>query len=540
MTEVIPPAPSARLRRGRWISWVSLVPLFAAVIVVGIAIRTLADRGPLITISFTDAEGIQPGDTRIRHKDVDLGTVESIRLTPDMSRVIVKARMRRSTTAHLNSNTRFWIVRPRVGVGGISGLSTLVSGPYIEMYPGGGEPRREFVGLSEPPALTPDAPGRAFTLHSDHLESLVGGSSVSYRGINVGEIEGFTLDGTGKRINIYAFVRAPYDKLVHPQSRFWNSGGLDVSVAPEGLHLRASSWQELLYGGVAFDNPDGAVGKPASEPGSEFRLYENEDDAKRDPRDNTLVYRVSFAGAAGGDVRPGTEVQLLGSEVGQVTDSRLQYDDNSQSLVTRVTLELDPGRIEIVHPRADVANDVSAAIAERLGKLVKRGLRAHLTTANFLTGVKVISLDLVPGMPPGHIEEVDGFAQLPSERSTDVSQVLASLESTLHHLDVATAGPELGHAVKELDRTLSNLDRVTAEVAPEIQPLLASLRATSQAAQNTLQAANSLLGNRASNSADLPRLIRELTDAARSIRDLTDYLDRHPESLLRGRKSDNP
>jgi paraquat-inducible protein B len=137
----------ARQRRRRF-SWVWVVPLLAVAIVAGLAIRAFADRGPLITISFSDAEGIEAGDTKIRHKDVNLGTVESLYLNSDMSRVFVRARMRRSVTPHLTSNTRFWIVRPRVGVGGISGLSTLVSGSYIEMYPGSGNSpaQRSFRG----------------------------------------------------------------------------------------------------------------------------------------------------------------------------------------------------------------------------------------------------------------------------------------------------------------------------------------------------------------------------------------------------------
>jgi paraquat-inducible protein B len=171
--------PNARLRPRRWFSWVWIVPALAAAIVIGLAIRELEDRGPLIQISFTDAEGLQAGDTKIRHKDVDLGTVESVYLTADMSRVIVRARMRRSATPHLTAATRFWIVRPRVGFGGVSGLSTLVSGSYIEMYPGDGAPERSFAGLDEPPAIIPDTPGRSFTLRTGDLSSLVAGSQVS-------------------------------------------------------------------------------------------------------------------------------------------------------------------------------------------------------------------------------------------------------------------------------------------------------------------------------------------------------------------------
>jgi paraquat-inducible protein B len=516
-----------------------IVPAVAAAIVIGLAVRALVDRGPLITISFSDAEGLQAGETKIRHKDVDLGTVESVFLTHDMSHVVVQARMERSAAAHLTAATRFWIVRPRLGFGGVSGLSTLVSGSYIEMYPGEGEPERSFVGLDEPPSIIPDTPGRSFTLHAGDLGSLVSGSEIAYRGVPVGEVEGYALDRQHHQIEIYAFIRSPYENLVHPESRFWNSGGVDVSVGVTGLRFRASSWQQLVSGGISFDTPDAVLARAPSAAGSVFRLYDNADDAQQDPRGPTLVYRVNFTGTAAGGVGPGTTVQMLGATVGQVTEAHLQYDDAAQRMLTSVTLQVDPSRIEIVHRRAGDGGDAVSGFRDRLARLVAQGLRAHVTTANLLTGIKVIALDLVPDAPPAHIEQVDGYAQLPGGGSTEIADILASVKSVLRHIDALTTGPALGHAITELDRTLSNIDRITAEVQPQIKPLIDSLRATSDAAQQTLQEAQHMLGSGAAGNSDLPRLIRELTEAARSIRDLTDYLDQHPEALIRGRRGND-
>jgi paraquat-inducible protein B len=537
-------APLAAQRRRRWFSWIWIVPLIAVGVVIWLTVRALVDRGPLITISFSDAEGIEAGDTKIRHKDVDLGTVESIYLNREMSRVFVRARMRRSVTPHLNAGARFWIVRPRVGAGGITGLSTLVSGSYIEMYPGAAagsdsKPERSFEGLDDPPVQTPDMPGRVFTLRTDDLGSLVGGSPVSYRGVPVGEIEGYQLDPSGKQINIYAFVRAPYEKFVTAQTRFWNSGGIDVAVGVQGLRFRASSWQQLISGGVSFDTPDAVLSSGESFAGAVFRLYENQYDAQRDPRGKTLVYRAIFHGGAG-DIGPGTDVQLQGAGVGQITASHLQFDDASQTLITRVTLEIDPSKVEIVHRRvaAGADEDAAALLGARIERLVARGLRAHLVSANFLTGSKVVSLDLVPEASAARITQDDGVAELPTTSTTDITAILTSVQSVLHHVDSATAGPELGHAIKELDATLTHLDQVTTAIEPQVAPLMASLRQTAEAAQRTLQAAGNVLGTSAASGADLPRLIRELTDSARSLRDLADYLERHPESLIRGRKSD--
>jgi paraquat-inducible protein B len=529
---------SAVLRPRGWFSWVWVAPLAAAAIVAWLAIRGLEDRGPLVTIAFTEAEGLEAGETKVRHKDVDIGTVEKVTLTPDMGRVLVQARMRRSVADHLTEGARFWIVRPRVGIGGISGLSTLVSGAYIEMYPGDGPAERNFVGLDEPPTLQPEAPGRSFTLRAADLGQIAEGSAISYRGVPVGEVEGFALDPSSKQIEIYAFVRAPYEHLVHPQTRFWNSGGVDMSLGAQGLRFRAESLQQLLSGGVTFDTPDSALDGTPSQEGSVFRLYANQSDASQDPRGPSLVYRILFQG--GGHLGPGSAVELQGVEVGQVTDSKLQYDDATNTTQMLATIQIDPSRLQIVHRRADASAEPTDALRARIEKLVVRGLRAQLQTANFLTGNQLISLDIVHDAAAARIEHVDGFNQLPSVSSSDLSAILASVNSVLHHIDSATAGPELGHAIKELDRTLSNLDRLTHDVEPQIKPLLDSLRETADATQRTLQAADGMLGGRASGNADLSRLVRELTDAARSIRALTDYLDRHPESLIRGRKGESP
>jgi paraquat-inducible protein B len=452
---------------------------------------------------------------------------------------VVQARMRRSVTEHLNEGSRFWIVRPRVGIGGISGLSTLVSGAYIEMYPGEGPTERNFVGLDEPPTLQPDAPGHSFTLRAADLGQVVEGSPVDYRGVPVGEVEGFALDPSSKQIEIYAFVRAPYEHLVHPESRFWNSGGIDVSIGPQGLRFRAESWQQLLSGGVSFDTPDTALeGTPSGE-GSVFRLYANQSDAYEDPRGPTVVYRVVFRGASG-NLGPGSAVELQGVEVGQIIGAQLQYDDVTQSARLLATLQIDPSRLPIVHQRGDSNASPTDALRARIAKLVARGLRAQLTTASFITGNKVVSLDIVKDAPGERIEIVDGLPQLPSVSGSDLTEILQNVKSVLHHLDAATEGPELGHAIKELDRTLSNLDQLTHELQPEIKPLLQSLHDTAEATQNTLQAADRMLGGRASSSGDLAHLLRELTDAARSLRALTDYLERHPESLIRGHQGDKP
>lgn len=401
----------ARVRPHRWLAWVWVVPIAAAAVVAWIAWRAIAERGPEITISFRAAQGLQPGQATIQHLDAVLGTVTSLRLTRDMRRVVVHARMSRQAIPYLTDSTIFYVVTPHLGVGGISGLSTIVSGSYIEMYPGrSGKPRRHFVGLDSPPIVAPGTPGRAYILQAPDLSSLTEGSPVTYRGIDVGVVTRFALTGDGHEVQVTAFIRAPDDRLVHPGTRFWNAGGVAMTFGAQGLQLRANSWQQLLAGGVAFDTPPPAMAGAPSPAGSIFELYDNQQAA-------------------------------LGS----------------------------------------------------------------------------------PAAPP-----------LP------IADTLRNLNELLQNLNRATAGPQLHDAVLSLNRVLTHLDRLAVQTQPNLNELLKSLRATSDAAQRTIDLIQLRAGGNAPSNTDLPQLMNELSQAARSVRELADYLDSHPDALLRGRRPETP
>jgi paraquat-inducible protein B len=531
--------PRARVRAHRF-NWIWLFPIGAAAIVVWLAWRNLADRGPAITISFRNVDGLQAGQTKIQHRNVDLGTVESLELTPDMSHVIVHARMTREATSHLTPNTRFAIIAPHVGVGGISGLSTLVSGSYIEMYPGkpSEESKRDFVGLDEPPALSPDTKGRSFTLLANDLGSLTRGSPISYNGINVGEVDDYQLRPNNKGVQVTAFVRAPYEDLVHPETRFWNAGGVDLSLGSQGLRIRANSWEQLLSGGIAFATPTEVLQKPPSTAGAVFGLYDNRRAADRAPQGETLNYVADFLGNQRG-LDTGTAVELDGIEVGEVTDARLAYDDKRHTLVTRANFYVDPERVDILNmPRGADANQHDA-VEKWIETLVADGMRAQVSSGSLLTGTKLVGLEMVTDAPKAHVEHEGDLIRMPTSTAADFNAFLQNLQGVLKNLDRATSGPQLGHALQSLDETLTQLDKVTHDLEPDIKTLIKSLRDTADSAQSTLNTIQGLAGNTAPTGTDLPRMMRELTEAARSVRGLADYLDRHPEALLRGRKGDD-
>jgi paraquat-inducible protein B len=406
------------------------------------------------------------------------------------------------------------------------------------MSPGLGLPAREFTGLEEPPVLQQDRPGSFFTLHASQLSSLNQGSAISYRGLSVGEIMGYTLNQQNQKVDIYAFIRAPYDRLVHLQTRFWNASGLDVSLGAQGIRLAASSWQELLSGGVEFSTPSAEMNSPRAPKGTQFRLYDDKNKAEEDPRGTALMYQVDFTEAVHG-IERGTAVELLGKQIGQVASVQLEYDDATHILHTPVLLAIDPTRVKVANRSPRSPAEVDLEFSALMEQWVEHGLRARLSAASLLTGQQIVSLDMVPGVPKARIKFIGSQMQLPTAPSLDVAEILRSVHSILEHIDSATAGPELKHAVKSLDETLTHLEHITSEVEPDIKPLIRSLRQTADAAQRTMQQAGNALGSNAPQGTDLPKLMQELTDAARSVRALADYLDQHPEALIRGRKQED-
>src|SRR4051794_41743491 len=223
------PAPPGRglqepaVKRGcRRFSVVWLVPLVAAAIAAWLAVTTLREQGPTVSIVFKTAEGLEAGKTKVRYKDIEVGTVQDVRLSDDLKEVVAVAELRKQAEPFMTEGTRWWVVRPRVGASGVSGLGTLISGAYIGLDPGQGKRTLSFTGLEEPPPMTSDVPGRRFALHADGLGSVDQGSPVYYRGLQVGQVLSSTLDENRRTFTFEVFVDAPHDGLVRDASRFWN------------------------------------------------------------------------------------------------------------------------------------------------------------------------------------------------------------------------------------------------------------------------------------------------------------------------------
>jgi paraquat-inducible protein B len=519
-----PPAkpPRAALRRRRF-SFVWLVPLIAAFIACYLGYRTFVEQGPLLTLSFDTAEGLAAGQTQVKYKAVALGTVDSIDLSSDNSHVIVKVRMNDVGRRFLNSHARFWVVRPRFTPGDLSGLDTLVSGAFIAVDPGlpGGVPQRSFVGLEQPPGVRSNEPGSTYVLKADNIGSLDTGSPVFYRDVQVGEVLGYDLgDGLGP-VTVNIFVKAPFDKLVKPQSHFWNSSGITADLQGGGFHLEFQSLQAIISGGVTFNVPPNAQNAPASPDNTIFHLYKSEDEADAAGY-QTNVPIVSYFETSVEGLVPGAPVNILGIQVGEVTAVNLIVDPVTGKAKVRVAMDLQPDRVA---PASELAVIDPRVV---LQKFVKQGMRVELTTASFVTGQKEISLVDVPGAGP--VQMVwEGKALVVANHGGGLDDAISNLSDISAKLDkipFERIGNNLNTLLITANHTIGG---------PQVKQALTSLSDTLKTANNTLSGVNQDYGDDSDFQHSLQQLLAQANAALQSIKQLTDYLDRHPQSLLLGR-----
>lgn len=524
-----------------------IVPIVAVLAAGWLGWRTLAARGPMISITVNGAEGIEAGKTKIKHHDIELGTVESVEPSDDLKRVTVEARMNIYAKAHLTKGSRFWVVRPRLSAEGISGLSTLISGSYIEMDPGQGEPERHFTALEDPPVISADVPGTHYVLKTDRLGSIIQGAPISFRGIMVGQVLGYELSDKDGSATVQIFVKAPHDALVHEGTRFWNASGFSVELGSSGPRLQTESLQAILTGGVSFDVPPGGESGEVAKPNSSFELYPNVEKARDALFTRRIPFLVHFAGSVEG-LAAGAPVRLRGIQVGAVTDVHLEYDAKTGRQSVPVSIEIEPQRVKLLNTPDTSDEDFKKRSYDAFRRFVESGLRARLTSASLITGQKVVSLDFLPDQP--HAEMIEGgiYPEIPATGDADIDSlmqaakgVLVSVKSAVDGVDQTIRSPELKRAVASLDRSMANFEAITKDAQPQIGPLLGELRSASRSADQALKQVSSTVGTMgdalSSDPAggDLAGTLSELRDAAASLHQLTDYLESHPESLLRGK-----
>ena len=534
--------PSAVPAPSRW-SRLPLIWILPVVVVLAgafVVIHEMLAQGTRIEIRFRNAEDLEPNKTKIRYKDVEIGDVADIHVSKDRKGVIVSATVHRDASEYLVKDTRFWVVRPRVSAAGVTGLGTLVSGAYISVDVGkSATPTTQFVGLETPPFVTSDQPGREFVLHADDLGSLSIGSLVFYRHIEVGQVVGYTLDPGGAGVTINVFVNAPYDAFVTASTRFWQASGIDMSLSSDGVKLRTESLTSILQGGVTFRALPGGTTNPAPA-NTSFALFVDEDRAMRPIETEIRTFVMYFKGSLRG-LSAGAPVELHGIGVGEVKSVDVEYDRDAGTLRFPVVVEVYPQRIRGHKPNgAPPAANADAAVSSQklLDSLVAHGLRAELKSGNLLTGQKYVDLDMHADAPKDTVwwnEEPSVFPTV-SNGLDEIQDSVGSIARKLGKVPFDQISYRLLSTLTSLDQTLKSTDQLMKHVDSDIAP---QVKATLAEAQAAMKNAKDLLGQDAPLQSDLGATLLQLSRAAKAVTALVDYLERHPESLIRGKPGDS-
>jgi paraquat-inducible protein B len=512
--------PQARaVARGRWpISWIWIVPAIAVLIALGLAARAVIERGPEITLQLASAEGLEANKTKIKYKDVAIGTVTTIALSGDRRAVKVTVAMDKQAEALLVEDSRFWVVRPRIGAGGVSGLTTLMSGAYVAIDPGKSPTRRsDFVGLETPPLVVSDMPGRQFLLAAEDLGSIDVGVPVYFRRVPVGRVVGYAMHPNGRSVDVRIFVDAPFDRFVTPNARFWHASGIDLSLAADGMKVEMQSLVSLAVGGLAFSNVDndGDAATDAAAAESRFTLFPDRTTALRLPDGTAQKYVLIFNESVRG-LTVGSPVDFRGLSAGEVSRIDLDLRPGSANAAIAVEIKLFPERLARLRRTKSAARYSESAARKIIDSLVGNGLRAQLRTANLLTGQSYVALDFFPKAKAAGVKWGRPIPELPTQPGA-----IDSLQNQLQGL------------METLQKTLERSDRLLASVNDEVVP---ELTATMRDARKTLQRADSVLASDSPTQLELRDTLREVGRAAAAVRDLGELLERQPEALLTGRK----
>ncbi len=525
------PSALKKTPKERGFSPIWIIPIVALLIGLFLIYRVISEAGPSVTISFNEASGIEAGKTKVRFKDVVIGEVTEVDIDDDLSGVTVTVSMVSNTSQYMTDKSRFWVVQPQISAGNITGLGTLLSGNYIGMDPSPeGKKTKKFTGLEHPPVIHSDEAGREFKLHAKTLGGLKSGSPVYFRQIMVGSVVDYRFLDSGD-LELEVFVRQPYDKHVNAATRFWNAGGFDVTLSAAGLEIKTQSLVTIIAGGIAFDTMAG-LGRDASQPAADkqiFDLYPSRTASQS--KIHTEKHRVLmyFADPVRG-LLPGAPLELRGYKIGQVLDISFEFNHDTDEVRIPVLAEIEPQRVN-----ATGESDFHTTIEQ----LVANGLRASLQSGNIVFGKLLVDLEFHPDEPPVKVDFSGKYPVIPTIRGgvneilRDAQALVKELRQTGNSINDFLDSKSFKDSVSDLSATLGHIEQISAQINEEAAP---QVRAVLSGAAATLQEAQSMLAANSTTRTEINRLLQELAGAARSIRLLADYLEQHPEAIIKGKE----
>ncbi len=547
-------SPEVNKRSGPSVVWI--IPLLTLLVGSWLVFKTLSEQGPQATVSFKTAEGIEVGKTKVKYKSVDIGVVEQVQFSEDFTHVVLRVQFDQGTEHFLRRNSRFWVVRPQLSLRGATGLSTLISGAYIEIDPGPGAKQTHFVGLEEQPVIESDELGKKVVLMTRRLRSIDTGSPIYYQGLEAGEVLGHELANDRNSIYIHAFIKDPFHQLIRGNTRFWNVSGVDVSVGADGVQVQTESIRSIIYGGIAFDTPDTLEQASTDIDNLVFTLHDSFNSIAESEYTKKIKFIVFFDTSVRG-LSPGAPVEFKGIRVGTVLDIRLEYDEDDTSFRIPVLLELEPQRI------IERGSGTPEASYETLDKLVQGGLRARLQTGSLITSQLFIELDMHPDSPIILSGQETPYPELPTLASASMSTITQSAEdllAKLNSIDVDAIASSALEAIQSADQTLDNANKLIT--TPGLEVAILNLESAMNSFKNvmqkvddsslqeaidegyraleqltdTLEKTSSVLEPDSPLQYNLIKLTGELEEMARSVRALVETVERNPRAFIFGKE----
>lgn len=525
-----PGAPAIKTRRFG-VSLVWIVPIVAVLVGISLVVHSVLQQGPSIVLNFKTGNGLVANKTEVKYRNVVIGHVSDVALSDDQKSVNATIQLAKQAETFTREDSQFWVVRPRIGAGGVSGIDTLLSGDYIGADIGQSETRaKQFKGLENPPPITYGEPGKRFTLHTQDLGSLDIGSPVYYRKIEVGQVVAYELAPDGKGVDIEVFIHAPNDVYVTENTRFWNASGIDLSVGANGFALKTESLSSMLVGGIAFVAPTYSPNdKPAAEAHT-YELFDDQQSALAPPNGQPQYMSLRFDQALRG-LKVGAPVEFLGVEFGKVVSINLDFDAQKRSFPVNVGIVIYPQLLGQAHTKMlqvlnHNPNDEAAGV-RLIGTFIENGLRAQARSGNLLTGQLYIALDFYPKAEKVAFDPKLRPVSIPTIPG-NLEQLQEKLEGIVNKINQLPIERIAGNLDSNLVELRKGLTQFNAKTLPGVQSTLSDV-------SKTLQSASSTLAEDSPQREQLTQTLDELGRMSRSLRELSDYLGRHPESLIRGR-----
>ncbi len=518
----------AIIKKKKRFSVIWMLPVFALITASWMIYKTELNRGPLIVIEFENAQGLQANKTKLKCRSVDVGIVEEVELNPEFSRAIAKVRVTKNFEDLLKADSKVWIVKPRIGNRGITGMGTILSGAYIEFSPGSSaELNREFVGLKEPPIVQKEEGGLVVELLSDDASSLNPGDPVIFRGFTIGTILDTEFRSSERHFVYRVYIEPSYSNLLCQSSRFWNSSGIRVNYGVDGLEIDTATLETIISGGVSFDLPEGVKPGMPCVKGHQFKLYKSYDEIMEQPYNHFAEYVLLFDSSIAG-LKKGAPVEYRGFQIGSVVevapfDPQHELSGNLGPLPMPIVIRIDPGRFDF-----DDSPEAVLKVQQQMGTRVELGLRAMMGTRNLLAGSRFIAFDYIENAEPAKIGEYRNSETIPTVSSgfDHIEELFAQLLEKLNGLEIEETLVDIREFTDNFDTTLLNIDHFLT--TDELHQLPGQLTATLQQLEQTLSGVDP--SSRIYQQ--LQQLLEEIRNTSRLFSDYAEKLNAKPNALI--------